>query len=256
MENKNHLVKSGLFVLIGTIVIIITIITLGGNSPLFHKTTKMHVKFDQVQGLNTGAVVSLAGLPIGNVSEIEFDAKTNQIKVTLEVRKADFDKLTQGTQAEIRTQGALGDKYIYILAGDPDNSSLKEGTEISAKKSLDILTIIGEKGKEAERVFDIINEAYILLKSLNEGGRVEKIIANMNDASHTFKKVADKSQASMEKLDRVMTKIDNGEGTLGALISDSTIHDQIKSLLGGSQRKTHVRSMLLKSVESVEKNEK
>jgi phospholipid/cholesterol/gamma-HCH transport system substrate-binding protein len=53
----------------------------------------------------------------------------------------------------------------------------------------------------------------------------------------------------MNKFDRIMTKIDKGEGTLGALISDPSIHDQIKNILGGSQRKSQVKDMLRHSVE-------
>ena len=252
MDNQKQILKSGIFVLIGIIVIATTIIILGGNSPLFHSTVKAIVKFDEVQGLGPGAVVSLAGLPVGNVSDIQFDGKRNQVIVELELRKTAFDKLTQGTQAEVRTQGALGDKYIYIVAGDPDSAPLEEGVEIPAKKSLDILSVISEKGKEAERIFEIINETYALLKSINEGGQVQTILSNLNTASSSFKGLADKGESSMAKLDRVMEKIERGEGTLGALISDPSIHDQIKTMLGGPQRKTHVKSMLRKSVESNE----
>lgn len=254
MENRKQLLMSGVFLLAGIIVILFTIVLLGGNSRIFHRTATAYIKFDQVQGLNPGAVVSLAGLPVGNVVEFDFDGK--QIKVEVEIKKSAYKRLTQGTEAEIRTQGALGDKYIYLTAGDPDAVPLEPNAEIPAKVSTDILSILSEKSSETEKIFDIITETHVLLKSLNEGNRAAKIMANLEEGSDSFKKFADRAQGSAEKFDRVMSRIDQGEGTLGALISDSAIHDQIKSLLGASQRKSHVKSMLKKSVETSNNSER
>lgn len=254
MENRKQLLMSGVFLLSGLIVILFTILLLGGNSRIFHSTSTAFIKFDQVQGLNPGAVVSLAGLPVGNVVDFDFDGKL--VRVEVEIKNKAFKKLTQGTQAEIRTQGALGDKYIYLTAGDPDAAPLEKEAEIPAKVSTDILSVLSEKSGETEKIFEIISETHTLLKSLNEGNRAAKIMANLEEGSNSFKKFADRAQGSADKFDRVMSRIDQGEGTLGALISDSAIHDQIKSLLGASQRKSHVKSMLKKSVETSNNNER
>jgi phospholipid/cholesterol/gamma-HCH transport system substrate-binding protein len=72
---------------------------------------------------------------------------------------------------------------------------------------------------------------------------------NLETGTATIDKVAAKAETSMDKFDRVMTKIDKGEGTLGALITDSSIHDQLKTMLGGSQRKSQVKDMLRHSLE-------
>lgn len=252
MENRKQLLMSGVFILTGIIVSLVSIILLGGNSKLFHKTSTLYVKFDQVQGLNTGAVVSLAGLPVGNVADFDFDGK--KVTVKMDVKTSAFKRLTQGTEAEIRTQGALGDKYIYLTAGLPEGAPLEEGAEIQAKISTDLLAIIGEKGKETEKIFEIIAETHVLLKSINEANRVGKIMNNLEAGTSSFKRVADRADGSFEKLDKILVKIEKGEGTLGALITDSSIHDQIKTMLGGSQRKSHVKTMLRKSIESSDQN--
>jgi len=250
MEYRRQLLMSGVFIVIGMVVILISIMMLGGDNHFFQPKNSLYVKFDQVQGLNPGAVVSLAGLPIGNVKGFDFDGR--KIRVHMVIRSADFRKLTRGLEAEIRTQGALGDKYIYLTAGSPEAPSLEDGTEVSAKVSTDLIDILSDKGKETEKIFEIINEAHLLLKTLNDSNRVGKIMANFEDSSSSFKKVTDRADQSFQRLDRILLKVENGEGTLGALISDPSIHDQIKSMLGGSQRKSHVKTMLRKSVQTSE----
>jgi phospholipid/cholesterol/gamma-HCH transport system substrate-binding protein len=49
-----------------------------------------------------------------------------------------------------------------------------------------------------------------------------------------------------------MGKLDRGEGTLGALINDPSVHNQLKAMLGGSPRKNHVKSLLRTSIEKEE----
>jgi phospholipid/cholesterol/gamma-HCH transport system substrate-binding protein len=53
----------------------------------------------------------------------------------------------------------------------------------------------------------------------------------------------------MTKLEKIVDKVDKGEGTLGALINDRSIHDRIKNMLGAGQKTQQVKSILKSSVE-------
>ncbi len=248
METRKQLMMTGLFIVIGAIVVLTTILMLGGEKSVFNKNAQLSVLFDQVQGLNQGSIVSLSGLPIGNVDGFEFDSKSNKVRVSLKIQFDELKKLSVGTQAEIRTQGALGDKYIYISPGSPDAERLQSGAELDTVKSTDILAMLSEKGNETEKIFDIIKEVHILIKTINSENKVAKIMNNLESGSTSLSKIAQKTEVSMAKLDRIITKVDKGEGTLGALISDPSIHDQLKNILGGSQRKSQVKDMLRRSV--------
>ncbi len=41
-----------------------------------------------------------------------------------------------------------------------------------------------------------------------------------------------------------MTKIDEGEGTLGLLVTDPTLYEDIKRLVDGAQRSMVIRSLI------------
>jgi phospholipid/cholesterol/gamma-HCH transport system substrate-binding protein len=76
---------------------------------------------------------------------------------------------------------------------------------------------------------------------------MEKYVAQVNAGGG-----AEKMKDSIARLDSILTKIDRGDGTLGALINDPSIHNQLKSYLGGSQRKNNIKSLLRTSIEKEE----
>ena len=125
--------------------------------------------------------------------------------------------------------------------------------------------MIAERGKETERLFDIINEVYKMTKTINSENRLEQMMSNFAEASSHLKEVSlsaknmtkdlannttqKQLKGSVEKLDSILAKLDKGQGTLGALINDTSVYNQIKSMLGGSQRKEHIKNVIRTSIE-------
>lgn len=258
--------KIGLFLSGGLILILGSIFMLGADKAFFKRYATYHAQFDQVQGLAEGSVISLAGITVGNIRSIQI-VDQNLIDVTMDIDETYTSRLTDGTKVEIRTQGALGDKYIYIIPGVKNESALKEGSVVETAKASDIMGIISERGNEAEKIFDIINEIHHFTKALNSQNRAEKIMASLDSATTKIEKAAGATlrvaeelnggnlKSSLEHLNSVVTKLDHGQGTLGALINDSSLHDQLKSMLGASSRKSTMKTLLRTSIEkSEEKN--
>lgn len=265
---KNQL-KVGIFVTVGIIAIMGSIFMLGANKALFSNFAHLYAEFENVQGLARGSVVSLSGVVIGNVERIEFVSEKNALKVDMKIEDGFLERVFEGSQVEIRTQGALGDKYIYVIPGNPKSKNVVNGSTLPVAKSTDLLNVLSERGKESEKIFDIINEVYKLTKTLNQDNKIGTLINNLTNSSEDMKKVSEKSlklvsefsdgkstalqfKNSVDKMNNILTKIDKGEGTLGALINDSTLHEQLKSLVGGSQRKNHVKSVIRSSIEKAE----
>jgi len=182
----------------------------------------------------------------------------------MKIQEEFLDRLTEGSVADLRTQGALGDKYIYINPGDPSGKALSAGATLPTAKSADLMGIISEKGGEAGKIFDIINEVYKLTLAINGDGRSEKIMSNFADTSQNMKILTEdakklisemRSQNSVQlkesvaHLNSVLTKIDRGDGTLGALINDPALHDRLKSVLGVDSHKQSIQSLIRTSIQ-------
>ncbi len=60
-------------------------------------------------------------------------------------------------------------------------------------------------------------------------------------------------QEASGRLSSILTKIDEGEGTLGLLLNDPTLYEDLKRLMGGAERSVLLRSLIRKAAESEEK---
>jgi phospholipid/cholesterol/gamma-HCH transport system substrate-binding protein len=265
MENnlKTQL-RVGIFLSVGLILILGSIFMLGGDRAFFKRYTILHAHFEQVQGLAEGSMVSFSGITIGNIKKIQILPERNLIDLVLQIDNEFMPRVTEGSLVEIRTQGALGDKFVFIIPGDPKAKPLANGSIIEVAKATDILGILSERGGEAEKIFDIINEMYRFTKTLNSENRTDKILSSLASATAKIDKTATATQkiaegfsdgklkSTFEHLDSVLAKLDRGQGTLGALINDPAVHEQIKSMLGGSSRKSYMKSLMRTSIEKNE----
>ncbi|MCK5353518.1 MAG: outer membrane lipid asymmetry maintenance protein MlaD [Methyloprofundus sp.] len=93
--------------------------------------------FENAGGLKNKALVSMAGVPIGRVSHISFDAENYDalIKIRIDAR---YKNLPTDTSASILTAGLLGDKYIGLTPGGLDEF-LQEGDTIELTQSALVL---------------------------------------------------------------------------------------------------------------------
>lgn len=260
----SHQTRVGMFLLIGLVAAMVSIIALGGDKSLFTTYYRLNAKLNQVQGLNKGSIVSLSGMTVGNIEDIGFNSE-NQLVAIMKIDKKYQKRIAKDSTVEIRTQGALGDKFIYINPGDISVGIADNGDGLSAATSNDLMGIISEKGAEAGKIFDVISEVHKFMKAINADNRSEQMFKNFTEASLNLKEMSAEAKlliaelrkensesisGSMKKLEKIMTKIDRGEGTLGALINDPSLHEQLKSFLGNNTKKKYLNSVLQNSLEN------
>ncbi|MBY0553648.1 MlaD family protein [bacterium] len=243
-------IKVGVFLAAGLAVLLTTIFMLGSNKSMFQEVVEVNSYFDSVQGLNKGAVVSLAGVKVGNIENIEFDSNRNLVKVTARIEAEAKSKIKKDSRVEIRTQGALGDKFLYITPGTVSTETISNGDEIASDYGNDILSVLSKRGNESEKLFDILNDLKVITGSLAQQNKLPNIVNNMEKASANLANLNVASiNGSVAKLESIMNKVDRGEGTLGALINDRSIHERIKNILGAGQKDQQVKSILKSSID-------
>lgn len=250
-------IKVGAFLALGLFILVVSVFMLGANKSIFQNSYLISTYFDSVQGLNNGAVVSLAGVKIGNVENIEYDQDKNLVRVTF-LMDADYaQKIKTDSIIEIRTQGALGDKYLYITPGT-SGQPVQDRAELKAEYGNDLLSVFSKRGNESEKLFDTINNLNAIVKGLADQNKLPSLISkldqaagNLNESSVKIKQALanNRLESSMVKMDNILEKIDNGQGTLGALINDRSLHDRLKSFLGAGQKQQQVKSIIKSSVD-------
>lgn len=254
MESSlSHQIKVGIFATVGVAMFLISVVLLGGDRFFLKKTYELKVKLPQVQGLGRGSVVSLSGVPIGNVTDILFIPGSAFVEVHMNLEQAVQYRITEGSTAAVKTQGALGDKYIYIQPGPLEAKPLPAGAEIATDASPDFLDVIASKGSELGEVVEVIKEVRTLFHNMNADQRSAKIMSNLVTTTHNMNQFLGEAREVLGPLSSVMKKVDQGQGTLGALINDPTFYNRLMGLVGDSPRNKFLKPLLRDSIQTHEK---
>ena len=95
-------------------------------------TYRVVAEFGDVGNLKVGAPVSSAGVVVGRVARIAFDAKHYKARVTLRIDSG--YRFPVDSSASILTSGLLGDEYAALDAG-AQRTMLADGDTISVTHS-------------------------------------------------------------------------------------------------------------------------
>ncbi len=252
--------KIGIFVFSGLAVILVSIILMGADRSLFSSTYHLNIEFNEVQGLAPGSVVSLMGIPVGNVRKLSFGPQDSSLLVDVEIDKNFQNRITNTSKVSVKTQGALGDRFIYIEQGTPGSKPLQAGELLKAELSGDFMDILKEKGQQLEEFVLVARELRVLLSSLNGSDRTPKLIdawagagEEMRATMRSVKGLVSDLEAggikdSLLHLNAIVKKIDQGEGTLGQLIKNRDLHDRILNTLGDTPRNNYLTPLLREAI--------
>jgi phospholipid/cholesterol/gamma-HCH transport system substrate-binding protein len=241
-------IKVGIFAGLGVLAFLISIILLGGDKLFLRSTYRLRVDLTDVQGLARGSVVTLEGVPAGNIHALRFMPGSKMIEVTMDLDTSYRNRITEGSKASVKTQGALGDKYIYIEAGPLDGPVLANNALLESGGEGDLLDVLTKKGADLAKIIEVIKEVRDLLHAINENGRSAKLMQNLVSDSEDLKVVLAETRKPIAKLDSILSKIDRGDGTLGALVNDPSLHNRLMQILGGSQRNKFLTPMIRESI--------
>lgn len=132
----------GVFVLIGLICVSYLTIKLGKMQWFSNDYYQLEAEFESVSGLKTGAMVDLAGVEIGQVSDIRLDNQKLVAIVDLKIKNG--VELSDDVIASIKTAGLIGDKYIRLTPGGSERILESGDTIIETESALDIEALVSK----------------------------------------------------------------------------------------------------------------
>lgn len=131
----------GLFVLGGCAALAYLTFQVGGASVRTQGGFTLYAAFDDIGGLKTRAPVSISGVKVGQVSNVQLD-ELLRARVTLDVDPT--LELPLDSTARIQTSGVLGDQFVALEAGGEEDM-LVSGDEIEFTESaLSLERLVGK----------------------------------------------------------------------------------------------------------------
>lgn len=192
--------RLGAFFIAALTILVSGIFIIGGRQYLFSSTYQLNTQFGSVVGLDSGADVRVGGVHSGSVRSVELPSKpTDKITVWMDLNQSTRNIIKQDSVATIETEGLLGNEYVAISFGSAHAANVVDGGTIGSEPPLEMSAIF----KKANLILDSSQAA----------------LTNVTVAT--------------ANLSSITTKIDKGQGTIGALVNDKKIYTQLDQTTAG-----------------------
>ncbi len=280
-KRRNMDVLLGVFVTLGLVVFTVFVFLIGKESRLFDRSAHVNTYFKNVVGLSVGADVMLAGVLVGYVDKIGFPSfgdkdpvSAGKVKVVLRIPDEKLAWIRTNSVARIDGKGLLGDKIINISLGTPEAMQIQNGGLLASIESIDF----GDALAKAQDVLTNVTGAVDAAKKFIEGFVAKGGDVALADTAQSIKSItgeiqsgsglmhrliySDKAGADFEStlanLDKILSQgtdvvgnlntiIENtkeGQGTLGRLLIDPSIYDDLKLILSNVERNRILKTLI------------
>ncbi len=218
--------KVGALVLAAIVILIGLIFLMTGSSGgLFARKIVLRSYFPNAAGLKEGAVVSLEGVTIGNVTHMRVVPERNPtpVEVTMQVGERYLYDLHTDSRASIQAAGVLGDSYVDIDSTHATGPRPSNNAELLQSGAPTIQSVINSSQVSIEEINQLMKKIETLVDTLNTNrGTAGEFI---NDPA-----LARKIVTIATDLETITGAIAQGKGSLGKLVNDDTLYTKLNSV--------------------------
>ncbi len=253
-NTKLNNVKLGLLIAGGLLLLFAGLFYVGRQQNLFSNVHYLNAYFNDVRGLQEGNNVRYSGIDVGTVDDIKIISDT-LVKVRFSVRKNIARFVKEDSQAEIGTEGLMGNKILVLYPGSPGAESVKEYGEVPVNPTLDFDDLMKELGSASNKISEITSNINRITNKLNSGYGLLGKLLNDTIMPEQVDILGDNVLQASRNINSITRKINNGDGDLGKLLNDDEVSESlnrslrsIDSLGAEAERLTENLNMVTKQV--------
>lgn len=266
-KDKQNLVKVGAFITLLTVVLMIMVASIGKESSLFAPKADIRARVSNVSNLKPGSYVELKGIRVGSVDSIEIISE-DQVEIVFTILEKELKWIRKDTTVKISNAGLVGDKFLEIVGGSKEAGAFKPHKDVLYSQETAGFEAIITKGQNiAETTNRIMVKLDNILTNMEDGKRIVETINAINRASMNLDVITRELKdahigsmvksvnSSMGSVERIMSRIERGPGTMHSMIYDDSLHEDLRGLLGGAQRNKVIKYFIRESIKNSEKKD-
>ncbi|MCL2183145.1 MAG: MlaD family protein [Chitinispirillia bacterium] len=167
-----------IFVLVPVIVMPALLIYTMAKNDSFQQWCKLHVVYENSQGLKKGNGVSMSGIAIGHVKEVDL-VREGEIHVAFNLGSRYKYLVKKDTKARMQQRGFVGDWEIVLTGGSARAAEVEDGDTLGAEKTPSLDAIIELATGAIDTAFVLLNGITSIVKGIEGGeGTVGQILKN------------------------------------------------------------------------------
>jgi len=221
MNNAQMSARVGLFFLLGVALVVVTLESLSDGKISRRQGYTLIAQFQSLKELKNGDEVRQAGVKVGSVVETRLHGRRAEAVLLVDSRI----KIAQDASATIGMAGLLGSNYVSFDLGSENAAAYSPGDTVRTIESPDLNTIVTELGDVGKKVDQALSQFSGAMGGQDGNGLIGKLDKLVDTNSTRIGEIT-------TNLKNVTDKIDRGEGTLGKLINDSKLHDELMVSVG------------------------
>ncbi|MBK7230666.1 MAG: MCE family protein [Ignavibacteriales bacterium] len=292
MSNNLANAKLGIFIFLGSTLLVVLIFLLGNKDQLFTSTFTLKAYFKNTEGLRNGASVRFGGIDIGAVKDIQIlNDTTGRVEITMRIKEEVKRFIKKDSRASIETEGLVGNKVVMISMGSVSAEEITDGGIILSKEPLSFSDIIEETQGIMAYTKDMTKNLAEIVQKVNKGeGTIGRILNDdqLYNAATNLTNTADKNLTSISddmkevlslfddlgkgvedvvknvnkivaRVDTVLQGVSEGKGLLGSLVSEKgkegkTLNQILDNLVVVTEEAKTSASSLTENMEALKHN--
>jgi phospholipid/cholesterol/gamma-HCH transport system substrate-binding protein len=259
--------RVGLTVLFASITLGVLIFVMSGTGGWFTRKITLRSYFDNAGGLREGAPVRLAGVDIGNVTDIRIvqDKPMTPVEVTMRVNTTYSRSLRKDSVTLLSTAGILGETFVDVDSSTAKGPVASNGDTLPARDQPQIEDVVRASQGTLQNMDALLKRVDRIMSFIESGqGSIGKVIYDpslyneLNATVTEFKGLVDdiqtgkgsigplitsdeaykKVMATIDKLSAMVDDLQQGKGTAGKLLKDPELFDNANKAIANVRQLT------------------
>ena len=255
--NNKKAVTVGIFILLGLLILVAGVLTLGGQKNSFQKKLTVRAIFDDVGGLQTGNNVWFSGVKIGTVKKMTFHGGS-QVEVIMNIDQKNQQYIRKNAKAKISSEGFIGNKLVVIYGGSMQAPAVEENDALGVEKALSTDEMMSTLQENNKNLLDITNNFKVVSKRLTDGeGSIGKLLTdeslsnNLETTVNGLKQASANAQQLTASLSSYASQLQKEGSLTNDLVTDTVIFNRLRSTVAQLQQTSKTASEVANNFKEV-----
>lgn len=225
----------GIFISLGIVILLVAVFTIGNQRKSFIHSFRLHVIFDNVQGLAPGNNIWLSGMKVGTVRKVDFYGNA-RVAVTLDVERRAQPHIRKDSKAHIGTDGLVGNKIVIIDGGSDGSPPIADNDSLQSEHLEGTQEMLTTLEASNSNLLEITGDLKTISHRLTEGqGTLGQLINDPTIADHlrasidNLRNATAGSERMIAGLETFSDRLGQPDGLASKLATDTTVFARIRS---------------------------
>jgi phospholipid/cholesterol/gamma-HCH transport system substrate-binding protein len=241
-KTTSQKLKLGVFVVIGTALLIAALYSIGNRQNLFGNNIRIMTQFTNVNGLELGNNVRYSGINVGTVSKIKMVGDT-RIIVEMLIQENISKHIKKDAVATIGSDGLVGNMIVNIIPRESKKPPVISGDTIQSYSKIgtdDMLTTLNVTNENAALLTaDLLK---ITTKIIEGNGTIGLLIndsimaKDLKQTIFQLKNTSTGASQAITDLKDIISSVKRGQSVAGVLLQDSLSGQKMKTIVNNLEQ--------------------